>query len=96
MGIRVWCPIRYWNALYAHGLFEPKVEVASVAKAFLTTRLPITILPKDPVIVVDQETRNLAPGSDFPNLLLDPSQTWAGGCVDKTIWREAISITTKM
>ena len=37
--IRVGCPIRNWDALYAHDLFEPKIEVTSVAATLITTRL---------------------------------------------------------
>ena len=72
-----------WDALYAHDLAKPMVQVAPVAKAFPTALLTITILPKDSVIVMDQETRNLAPGCDFPNLLLNPSEARAGRRVDE-------------
>ncbi len=73
VGIRVWCPIRYWDALYAHDLFEPKIEVTSVAAASFTALLAITILSENPIVVVDKETWNFAPRRDLSNLLLDPS-----------------------
>ena len=79
---RVRRTIRDWDALNAHDFFEPKIEVTSVAKAFLTALLAIMVLPENPVVVVNQETRNLAPGRDFPNLLLDPSQARASRHVD--------------
>ena len=83
MRIRVWSPIWYGDALYFHDLSEPQVQVTSVAAALDTTRLPITVLPEDAVVVVNQETGDLTPRRHLPNLLFDPSQTGTGRCVDK-------------
>jgi hypothetical protein len=48
--IRARRSIRNRHVLYSHDRAQPKIAVTSVAKALFSTLLPITVLPKDPVL----------------------------------------------
>jgi len=53
---RIGRAVRDGNALNAHDVRQPHVQVATITTAFLAAPLAITELAKDPVVVVDQET----------------------------------------
>jgi len=76
-------PVGNGDALDAHDVRQPKIETATVATTFLVAPLAVTELTEDPIIVVDQEARALAPRGCLPDLLLHSGQPRAGGGVDQ-------------
>jgi hypothetical protein len=58
---------------------------ATVAQAPVAAPLALAELAEDPVVVMEQEPRCLAPRGHLPDLLLDPSKAWAGRRVKERV-----------
>ena len=72
----IWRAIGNGDALDAQDFVQPAVEVATVAALlaiFLSGESP-AVLPKDAIVVVDQEPRSFTPRRRLAQLLLDPRQ----------------------